>query len=142
MACYVDTSVWVALLGREANAESIEQWMMRGMPLLTAAWTKVEIASALGTKARRGELDQALVSDICQSFKASLAVGGVVQLGCADTDFQEAALLCEQVASKLRGGDALPLAVAQRSGSSHFLSFEKTLNRQAQQMGLVLVDIT
>jgi predicted nucleic acid-binding protein len=142
MACYVDTCACVALLGREANAEPIEQWMMRGMPLMTSAWTKVEIASALSIKARRGELDQALVSDICQAFKALLGVGGVAQMDCVDTDFQEAALMCEHVASGLRGGDALHLAVAQRSGSSHFLSFDKTLNRQAQQMGLALVDIT
>jgi uncharacterized protein with PIN domain len=99
MACYVDTRAWVALLGREANAEPIEQWMMRGMPLMTSAWTKVEIARALSIIARRGELDQALVSDICRAFKALLGVGGVAQMDCVDTDFQEAALLCEHVAS-------------------------------------------
>ncbi|MEX1167690.1 MAG: type II toxin-antitoxin system VapC family toxin [Hydrogenophaga sp.] len=141
MACYVDTSVWVALLGHEANGQPIEAWMMRGMPLITSAWTKVEIARALGIKARRGELSQGMVSDMCQSFRDLLGTAGVAQVDCAGTDFQEAALMCEHVASGLRGGDALHLAVAQRSGSSHFLSFDKTLNRQAQQMGLVLVDI-
>lgn len=141
MACYVDTSVWVALLGREATATAVERWMMRGMPLLTSVWTGVEIASALSIKARRGELTQTLVSKSCQAFRDLLATGGLAGVECVATDFQEAELMCEQVGSGLRGGDALHLAVAQRSGSTHFLSFDKTLNRQAQQMGLVVIDI-
>ena len=141
MACYVDTSAWVALLGREANAGQMAQWMMRGMPLLTSVWTEVEVASALSIKARRGELTQGMVLQTCQLFRELLGTGGVTGVGCVTTDFQEAALMCEQMSSGLRGGDALHLAVAQRAGSTHFLSFDKTLNRQALQMGLVLVDI-
>ena len=141
MACYVDTSAWVALLGREVNAVPMERWMMRGMPLVTSNWTGVEIASALSIKARRGELTQGMVSQCCQAFHELLEAGGLALIECVATDFQEAAWMCEQMSSGLRGGDALHLAVAQRSGGTHFLSFDKTLNRQALQMGMVLVDI-
>lgn len=142
MACYVDTSVWMALLGRESSALAIEQWMMRGLPLATSAWTAVEIASGLGIKARRGDLSQGQVSQTCEAFRGLLGTGGVEQVACTGLDFSQAALLCEHVAGGLRSGDALHLAVAQRVGSTLFFSFDKTLSRQAQQMGFGLVNVS
>ena len=142
MACYVDTSVWVALLGREATAPRVARWMAQGLFMVTAQWTSVEVASALGIKARRGELTQEMVSGICQAFRKLMAMGGVSMEVNERTDFQEAALLCEQVSHGLRAGDALHLAVAQRVGCTHFLSFDKALNRQAEQMGFELVALS
>jgi predicted nucleic acid-binding protein len=141
MTCYVDTSVWLALLGSEATAHEVSAWMSQGMTMVTAQWTGVEIASGLGIKARRGELTQATVSSICESFRQLVAMDGVYLPGCEDTDFQEAATLCEGVSTGLHGGDALHLVVAQRAGCTHFLSFDKVLNRQAQRAGFALVAI-
>lgn len=141
MSCYVDTSVWLALLGREATAPAVATWMSGGMILATAQWTAVELASGLGIKARRGEFTQATASSICDAFRQLIAIDGVSVPPCRDTDFQEAAALCERIGSGLRGGDALHLAVAQRLGCTHFLSFDKVLNQQAQQAGLMLIAI-
>ncbi len=141
MSCYVDTSVWLALLGREATAPAVATWMAGGMTIVTAHWTGVEVASGLGIKARRGEFTQATVSSICAAFRQLIAIGGVLLQSCEDTDFQEAATLCEGVSSGLRGGDALHLAVAHRVGCTHFLSFDKVLNQQARRAGFALVVI-
>jgi uncharacterized protein len=141
MSCYVDTSVWLALLGREAAAPAVATWMSGGMRLATAQWTAVELASGLAIKARRGEITQAVASRVCDAFRQLIALDGVSVLPFHDTDFHEAAALCERVSGGLRGGDALHLAVAQRSGCIHFLSFDKVLNQHAQQAGLTLIAI-
>lgn len=141
MACYVDTSVWVALLSQEARGPAVARWLQGDVPLVTSRWTAVEIASALSIKARRGELSQTQVSQACQAFRDVLDGAGVAAVDCVGTDFQEAALLCEHVASGLRSGGALHLAVAQRTGSSLFLSFDRTLNQQAERLGLQLIEI-
>jgi len=53
---YVDTSVWVALLAREAPAAALAQWLATAPALCCADWTQVELASALGIKHRRGDI--------------------------------------------------------------------------------------
>ncbi len=141
MTCYVDTSVWIALLGREKTSASVAAWMELGKPMVTAHWTAVEIASAMSIKARRGEMTQEAVSRVCSAYRDLVAIDGVTLYTCETSDFQEASLICEQVDLKIRGGDGLHLVVAQRVGCSHFLSFDKALNAQALQMGLELVTV-
>jgi uncharacterized protein len=139
MSCYVDTSVWIALLGHEKISASVADWMEQGEPLVTGRWTAVEIASAMSIKSRRGEISQETVSRICQAFRSLIAIGGVSIASHEDADFQEASLMCEDVSRKIRGGDALHLVVAQRVGCRQFLSFDHALNTQAVQIGLELV---
>jgi uncharacterized protein len=139
MSSYVDTSVWIALLGHEKTSASVATWMELGEPLVTSRWTAVEIASAMSIKSRRGEISQETVSRICQAFRNLIAIGGVSVPSHEDADFLEAGLMCEDVSRKIRGGDALHLAVAQRVGCRQFLSFDQILNAQAVQMGLELV---
>lgn len=141
MACYVDTSVWLALLGREVTAKRVADWFEKGVALTTSVWTAVEIASALGVKARRGELTQQAVSAVCKAYRDLLDIGIVQVQNCQITDFNEAQMLCEQVASGMRAGDALHLSVAVRSGCSQFFSFDKTLNQRASLAGLELIAI-
>jgi uncharacterized protein len=139
MSCYVDTSAWIALLAHEKTSASVATWMELGEPLVTARWTAVEIASAMSIKSRRGEISQQTVSQICEAFRSLIAIGGVAIPSHEDADFQEASLMCEDVSRKIRGGDALHLAVAQRVGCLQFLSFDDVLNTQAVQMGFELI---
>ncbi len=141
MTCYVDTSVWIALLGHEKTSAAVAAWMEQGAPMVTAHWTVVEVASAMSIKSRRGEISQETVSQVCQALRNLIAIGGVAAQSCEDADFHEASLMCEDVGRKIRGGDALHLVVAQRVGCGQFLSFDKTLNAQALQMGLELVTV-
>ena len=140
MTCYVDTSVWIALLAKEKTAPSVAAWMARGTPLLTAEWTQVEVASGLGIKARRLEFNQAVASQMCAAFRQLIAMDGVAIAPIVPTDFEEAALICEQVDLAIRGGDGLHLAVAQRVGAAHFFSFDNALKRQAKRMGMELME--
>lgn len=139
MSCYVDTSVWIALLGHEQTSASVADWMELGEPLVTARWTAVEIVSAMSIKSRRGEISQETVSQICLAFRQLISIGGLSVQSCEDADFHEASLMCEDASRNIRGGDALHLVVAQRVGCVQFLSFDKALNAQAVQMGLELV---
>ena len=75
---YVDTSVWVALLAREAPAAALSLWLAQAPPLCCANWAELELASALGIKHRRGELSLAAARSICDVF-ASMMVYQVQQ---------------------------------------------------------------
>jgi uncharacterized protein len=141
MSCYVDTSVWVALLCRESAAPRIATWLAAGPAVMTSPWTQVELASALGIKARRGELSQGLVSEICAAYQRLLNRNDLTLCGVASTDYQEAVLLCENIETGLRAGDALHLAVAQRCGANRFFSFDQRLNTRAKACGLELIAV-
>ena len=137
---YVDTSVWVAVLAHEPNAPGL----MRDLEaetgqLLTAAWTRTELASALSIKARRNELTQASVSALLREFDLWVS-GGVTVMPVDSSDFARAAQLCENVASKLRAGDALHLSVAKRCLATHLFSLDTDMLNNAIALGLSWMD--
>jgi uncharacterized protein len=140
MACYVDTSVWIALLGRETTAPSIAQWLAQGRQLLTSTWTAVEVASGLGIKVRRGEFAPELAQTMCGAYE-KLLVSDVSVITVDNADMQQAQWLCMQTQRGLRAGDALHLALAQRNNCSHFFSLDQTLNRNAQGAGMQLISL-
>ena len=137
---YVDTSVWVAVLAHEPNAPGL----MRDLEaetgqLLTAAWTRTELASALAIKARRNELTQASVSALLREFDLWVS-GGVTVMPVDSSDFARAAQLCENVASKLRAGDALHLSVAKRCLATHTFSLDTDMLNNATALGMSRMD--
>ncbi len=139
MATYVDTSAWISLLAREPAAPGMARWLERGSVACTSAWTPVEVASALGIKVRRGDLHEGDAQTLCDAFEELMQIHGVDVLAVHEGDFSLATTLCRQAASALRAGDALHLAVAQRSGCAQFLSFDHNLNRNAALAGLSLL---
>jgi uncharacterized protein len=137
---YVDTSVWVAVLAHEANAPGL----MRDLEaetgqLLSAAWTRTELASALGIKARRKELTQEGVSALLREFDLWVT-GGVAIMPVDSSDFGQAALLCENIASRLRAGDALHLSVAKRCLATHLFSLDTDMLDNAKALGMSWMD--
>ena len=67
---YVDSSVWIALLAQEATADALSQWLENESGvLMTAQWTRTELASAMGIKSRRGELTQDSVHALLNMFE-------------------------------------------------------------------------
>ena len=137
---YVDTSVWVALLAREAAAPALNLWLADAPALCCANWAELELASALGIKHRRGELSLAAARSICDVF-ASMMVYQVQQILVQAVDMTLARSLCMDMGRGLRAGDALHLAVAIRLQCSHFFSLDHNLNRNAETAGLGLVQL-
>lgn len=135
---YVDTSVWVALLAREAPHAALAQWLAAAPQVLCCAdWTQVELASAVGIKYRRGELALADAQRIGAVF-ASMMAYQVREIPLQSSDVRQAMALCHDMDKGLRAGDALHLAVAMRYQCSHFFSFDHSLNRNAELAGLRL----
>ena len=137
---YVDTSVWVAVLANEPNAPGL----MRDLEaetgqLLTAAWTRTEFASALAIKARRQELTQEGVSALLREFDLWVS-GGVAIMPVDSSDFAQAAQLCENVASRLRAGDALHLSVGKRCLATHIFSLDTDMLNNAIALGMSWMD--
>ncbi len=137
---YVDTSVWVAVLTHEPSAETLMRALeAEAGQLLTAIWTRTELASALGIKARRQELTQARVRLLMQEFGLWVA-GGLAAVPVDSMDFLQAARLCEDIDTKLRSGDALHLSVAKRCQATHLLSLDKDMLANASSLGMQFID--
>ena len=137
---YVDTSVWIAMLTQEANAEDVLSYLERKQQhLLTAEWTRTELASALGIKARRKELTQAQVSEVLEKFELWISAGLNVAPVQSD-DFYIAAKMCENTESRLRAGDALHLSVAKRHEVSYVFTLDHDMQRGAQSLGMQIIE--
>ncbi len=137
---YVDTSVWVAVLTQEPSTETLMRALeAEAGQLLTAIWTRTELASALGIKARRKELTQDRVRQLIQEFELWVA-GGLTALPVDSMDFLLAARLCENIDTELRGGDALHLSVAKRCRATHLMSLDKDMLENASSLGMQLID--
>ncbi len=138
---YVDTSAWVSLLVHEPSARAIEtQLADPNSQLLTAHWTRTELASALAIKSRRGEVAPRQVLQLIEEF-GLWVTAGMRLLTPEQKDFEQAAEFCTDVDSGLRAGDALHLAVAKRSSATHLLSLDDGMCRQASKLGLACLEV-
>lgn len=136
---YIDSSVWIAMLARESNANALLAYLGgTEQQLLTAQWTRTELASALGIKARRRELTQAHVSVMLEDFELWIPAGLSIAAVHSE-DFLLAAKLCENVESRMRGGDALHLAVAHRCQATHIFTLDRDMQRHAQVLSMHVV---
>jgi uncharacterized protein len=142
MKIYVDTSAWIAALCSEAQSEAVATWLgaQTASQLYASEWVKTEIASALSIKFRRGELQSSDLPELRRSF-ADIYAAGSTWAALESLDFSQAATLCSEPNSGLRGGDALQLATALRLKCSHFFSLDHVLNKNAVAHGLTLISL-
>lgn len=133
---YVDTSVWCAYCFNEPEAPAAVRWLAEAEldRTATALWTHTEFASACGLKLRaKGQTPQA-VARASQAFDAAVAMAH--RLDPVADDFFYAADLCRSSPVKLRGGDALHLAVALRHNCKALASLDKDMAEAARHLGL------
>lgn len=137
---YADTSALIALFAREPRGRLVRQWLdeypQAGYQV--SDWGVTEVASALAVKVRRTELNPTHLSQAWQAFNEACGTVFRVEAVTAD-DFSGAAGLCLKPATGLRAGDALHLAVALRLQCDALMSFDGSLNRNAQACGLVVM---
>jgi uncharacterized protein len=132
---YVDTSLLLAAFSNEAsqpNALAVLQ-----SPLWTQVcvsdWTLAEFACALHAKVLRGETSTDVAHTIDQTIKRLLDQGALQRLPVLREDYSAVQRVVPGINCLVRGADALHLAVAARSGMTHFASLDKTQRLAAQQ---------
>jgi predicted nucleic acid-binding protein len=136
---YVDTSVIVALLTREAATPIVTAWFVQtAEPLVSADWCAVEFASAVAIKQRStGQLRTSHTKAAHAAFE-ELIDGGIRLLPVSREAFHRASNLCQSHRDGIRAGDALHLAVALEAGATTLAGLDKIMNAAALRLGLKL----
>ena len=138
-ATYVDTSVWCAYCFNEAESERMVQWLAETDMLRLGAswWSDTEFASALSIQLRRKAL--ASRQSVAARERYAELMDMVLRLNVIEADFIEAAAACLRV-NRLRGGDALHLAIAQRHGCSALATLDNDMQVAARAMGFEVIE--
>jgi len=133
---YVDTSVWVAALCREANTGRVQAWFEQQAAgaLHVSGWVQAEFSSALSLKQRSGQIDATQAATSMTLFSATLEQA-CHRVSVEEADFALAARLVADPASGLRAGDALHLAMAARQGLA-LVTLDSLLAKAALRFGV------
>ncbi|MGZ8217881.1 type II toxin-antitoxin system VapC family toxin [Methylomagnum sp.] len=136
MARYLDTSVLVPLYVEESRSSDVERWLagLGSMPLMVSPWCVTEFSSALGLKARRGELSGTDLAKAVAGFRR-FAGQRARMVEVVAQDFYRAGELCDRWQLGLRAGDALHLAVSERRGLT-VCTLDRGMWTAAQALGL------
>jgi predicted nucleic acid-binding protein len=136
LTLYVDTSVLVAALTREAETLRMQAWLSAQPAggLAISAWVATEFSAALSIKLRTGDIDKAHRTNALATF-AALSRQSFTMLGISAGTFRAATLLCDQAQLALRAGDALHLAVCAEHGSE-FCTLDRPLAKAGPALGI------
>ncbi|CAN7668725.1 type II toxin-antitoxin system VapC family toxin [Rhizobium sp. LjRoot254] len=115
MKFYFDTSIFVPLTVLELKTKAVQQWFSECEPMeiVISDWTIVEFHSALALKLRTGQIDAGLRAGAQELFARYTSESFQI-IEVTRADFGRAATLANKEALKLRAGDALHLAIAER----------------------------
>jgi predicted nucleic acid-binding protein len=133
---YLDTSVLVAALTREARTAAAQRWLADQAPgcLFISEWVTTEFSAALSMKMRMRHLGGAMRADALSVF-TTLSRDTFSVLDVTSEDFHTAAQLADQHASGLRAGDALHVSIAGHHGM-RIISLDRTLVKAALAAGI------
>ena len=132
---YVDTSLLLAAFSNEPSQPitlvllQSPQWTQ----VCVSDWTLAEIACALHAKVLRSETSADVAHTIDQTIKRLLESGALQRLPVLREYYSAVQRVTPCISCKVRGADALHLAVAARCGVTHFASLDKTQRLAAQQ---------
>lgn len=133
---YLDTSLVVAALTREARTAAVQAWLTSQAPeaLAVSEWTLAEFSAALSMKVRTRQLDAISRAHALAAFTALVRdTFGVLRVTGAD--FRFAARCADRHDSGLRAGDALHLAIAANRGEE-LLSLDRVQVKAALALGI------
>ena len=114
---YLDTSLLVPLFIREPRTLDVQAWLagLGSATLATSAWGVVEFSSAASIKTRTQEISPSQRTVAQAAFQRFLNRYVRVIVPAVE-DLHRAAELCDRWQLKLRAGDALHVAIAERRG--------------------------
>lgn len=133
---YVDTSVVVSALTKEADTTLSQTWLARQptSELTISDWTVTEFASALSMKLRAGALGPTHRAAALSAF-TRLCAESFRTLPAGREDFRAAARLADRSELNLRAGDALHLAICANAGAS-LCTLDRRLAAAAPRVGV------
>lgn len=133
---YLDTSLVVAALTREARTAAVQAWIAAQAPetLAVSDWTLTEFSAALSMKVRTRQLDAVSRARALAAFTA-LVRDTFSVLHVTSADFRLAARYADRHASGLRAGDALHLGIAANRGEE-LLSLDRVQVKVALELGI------
>jgi predicted nucleic acid-binding protein len=139
---YVDTSVIVSALTREADTALSQTWLARQetSELTISDWTATEFASALSMKLRTGVLGADHRAAALSAF-TRLCVESLRIVPVAREGFRAAARFADQSELNLRAGDALHLAICDNRGAS-LCTLDRRLAEAAPRVGVPVRAVT
>lgn len=133
-ACYIDTSVLVALCTHERCSEKVTQWYSNYKnELVSSIWGITEFASALSIKQRTNQLTSQQANQSWDQFQ-QLCHNDINLLPVDSAEYYIAANMLLDADTKLRAGDALHLACAQKYGAYSIATLDKIMAENAQKL--------
>ena len=132
---YVDTSLLLAAFSNEPSQPTAlallqeSQWTQ----VCVSDWALAEFACALHAKVLRGETPADVAHAVDQTIKRLLEVGALQRLPVLREDYSAVQRVVSGISCSVHGADAQHLAVAARSGMTHFASLDKTQRLAAAQ---------
>lgn len=113
---YLDTSILISALVEEPRSRDADEVLTYpGETIWISDWSMTEAASALSLKLRSNSIDEP-TRRAARRHLEMLGRESLNQVSVEPSDFRRAAALCDHHALKLRAGDALHLAIAERIG--------------------------
>jgi uncharacterized protein len=133
---YLDTSVLVAALTREAGTAALQTWLSRQDPaeLAVSDWVVTEFSGALSQKVRTGHLTPDQRTEVLAVF-TQLVDNSFLLWPVSRVDFRTAARFADQHVTALRSGDALHLAIAMNHGG-HLRTLDRVQAEAANTLGV------
>lgn len=132
---YLDTSFLLPLFREEPSSRQVERFLVKhsGFPFAVSQWTRVEFASAMSRDVRMKTTDAALATTLIEEFDA-LVNRSFHLLHPTVSDYDLAREFVSVFATKLRGPDALHLAIARNRNTEEFLSLDDDLLIAAKRL--------
>jgi hypothetical protein len=113
---YLDTSILVAAVSREAATERVQAWLDgQSEPVALSDWTVLEFGSAVAAKQRGGDLSHGERNGAIQ-WLAKLQEESAPPWLASRSAFLRAIELINVAGIKVRAADALHLAIAEERG--------------------------
>ena len=125
---YVDTSVLVSAFSNEP-LQAVAMALLQAphwQQVCVSDWTMAEFACALQAKVIRGETPPEVAHVVGQTLKDLVGQGALHRIAVLREDYAAIQRMLPRLSCLVRGADALHLAVAARSGITHFASLDKT----------------
>jgi predicted nucleic acid-binding protein len=134
---YLDTSLLVTALMREAKTALVQAWLEIQAPdeLAISEWVVTEFSAAMSIKLRTGEIAADGRAAALQAF-VRLTVESLTVLPISGPHFRAAARLADQHALGLRAGDALHLAVCADHGAA-LATLDRRLGQAGSELGIM-----
>jgi uncharacterized protein len=133
---YLDTSLLVAALTKEAETERMQSWLSQQTEddLAISDWVATEFSSALSIKLRTGHIEPAHRAEALAMF-TRLTTDSFAVVPISRLQFRTAARFADLHTLGLRAGDALHLAVCADRGAT-LCTLDRRLSDAGSALGI------